>query len=121
MNIITLLETSGIDSSELDSLVEDSASAMATRVNNLGMEQQLSFLNENYGDHKKVLRYVLAVNSCAPVIITTSGPLGNDSNFSKSFSGKLISLDDTFIKVINESGESIKVLYEEIENFSLSD
>ena len=47
MDLISIFAASNIDSEELDSLVEDATTYMATRINNSGIEQQVTFLNKN--------------------------------------------------------------------------
>lgn len=46
MTLKQILERNNIDSSQLDSLTHEAAGRMATRANNDGMSQQLSFLEQ---------------------------------------------------------------------------
>lgn len=45
-----LLEGVGADSSDLDDLVHDAASQQASSINNGGIEEQIRFIGEHYGE-----------------------------------------------------------------------
>ncbi len=55
MNLKKTLEEKGIESQMLDDIVNDSASRMASRINNEGMNDQLEFLQQQGVSDEEIL------------------------------------------------------------------
>lgn len=113
------LESLGITSENLDSMVDEAASDMATNANNGGMKSQLDFLTQAGFTDERIWVGVLIEQLCNGTPVDISEPKHEESKHKAPFKGIVQEVFDDYLTVSAEGGELFDIAFDEVKDFSL--
>ena len=113
----TQLESVGITSDDMDSMVHEVASDMATNANNGGMKFQIEFLNRAGFSDERIWAGILIDKLTPGMSVDVVEPKHEDSPHSCSFTGDVVKVCDDYVCVRDMEGNHWDVAFDEIEDF----
>ncbi|MDA8646105.1 hypothetical protein N9M08_07835 [Porticoccaceae bacterium] len=115
------LEKAGFTSDDLDSMVHEAASDMATNANNGGMKSQIEFLNQAGFTDKRIWAGVLIDMLMPGMSVDVVEPKHDGSPHSCSFTGDVVKVCDDYVCVRDMEDNHWDISFDEIENYGLND
>ena len=115
------LEKAGITSEKLDNLVHETASDMASNVNNDGMKSQIEFLNMAGRSDKRIWADILIDTLEDGMLVDVAEPKHDDSPHSHSFTGDIVKICDDHVCVRDMEDNHWDISFDEIEEYRPKD
>lgn len=119
MTLHNRLEQMGISPSALDSMIHDTANALATNANNEGLSGQIRFLEKSGFSEQQIWASILIDQLESGIEVDVSDPLHSDSSHTCSFSGTVVKVNNDCVCVRDMEDQCWDVRFDEIEKFGM--
>jgi len=103
----------------LDSIVHEAATDMATNANNDGMKSQIEFLTQAGFSDERIWAGVMIDNLKSGMSVDVTEPKNDDSPHSFAFTGDIVEVYSDYVSVRDMDDNHWDVGFDEIERFDI--
>ena len=115
------LEKAGITSDDLDSMVHEAGSGLASNANNGGMKSQIEFLIQAGFSDERIWAGILIDKLLPGMSVDVTEPQHDDSPHSCSFTGNIVKVYDDYVCVRDKDDNHWDISFDEIDNYRCND